>query len=173
VWRLTLIALVCLLPLGSRAQYVFEDPPELDHRDQWGLRLEPGATLFAATDVREASGRGLVGSLEVGLSRGLPHTGHEISVRVRPLLLGRPRGLLFLGGYRAYAGLDHWKTFADLDLLVPVVPGPSAGVRVGAGVMYDPTRYLGVSLSGGAFAAIGRAMVSGFDLAAGLQIRFD
>ncbi len=138
-----------------------------------GIRFEPGVMVLGKAALDGTGGWGLAAGLDLGASKGLAWCGNELSVRARLFQTGDGRGLAAIAGYRAYAGSQHWKTFADLDLMVPLAPAPAAGARLGMGLMYDPSRRLGFSLSVGAFAALGRGLVSGFDGGLGVQVRFD
>lgn len=170
---LVLLALAAAtLPRAAAAGgYHFGDALMLDHRGQWGVAVEPVYAFLSATEpagVHTGSNLGV----DLVLSHGLADTGDELAVRVRALPFGAVPGVFVIGGYRTYFGLEHWKTYADLDLLVPIVPGPAIGGRVGLGLMYDPSKRFGVSVSAGAYAAVGVVFVTGFDALVGAQLRF-
>ncbi|RMG12988.1 MAG: hypothetical protein D6729_15830 [Deltaproteobacteria bacterium] len=167
-------ALLCqtlLVPGAAQARYRFEDATAFDHRGQWGLRFESVGTYgFTVAPGNEgATGFGL--GFEAGFSRGLAYTGDELSLRLRPLVAGPLSGLALLGGYRVYFGYEHWKTFTDLDLYLPLLPSFAAGAHLAAGVLYDLGRHLGISLSVGVSAAVGTRFFATFDGALGLQLR--
>ena len=159
-----------LAPGVARAQYRFAPAPRLDHRGQWGVSLSPVVGYLSAAGKTVDSGISF--GVDLGISHGLADRGDELTLHLRPLLAGAVKGALVMAGYRTYFGLETWKTYADLQILVPVVPGPAVGARVGLGLMYDPSRRIGVSVSGGAMAAAGAVFVTGFDVMAGVQLRF-
>lgn len=165
-----LAAALCLWPVAARAQYHFAPAPHLDHRGQWGILVEPVGTYLSAAGKAVSTGASF--GVDVGVTHGLADSGDELTLMVRPLFAGAVKGALVMGGYRTYFGLEAWKTYADLQILVPIVPGPSIGARVGLGLMYDPDRRFGVAVTGGVLAAAGTVTLVGFDLLAGVQLRF-
>lgn len=168
---LLLLVLGALGPGAARAQYAFEEADDLDHRGQWGVEVAPVLAWLSATDGDRTRVGGAL-AVDVSVSRALADEGDELSLRLRAVATGPSTGAMILGGYRTYFGWSHWKTYADVEVLASLVSAPAFGGRVGLGVMYDPSRRIGVSLSGGAYAAAGFSFVTGFDALVSVQVRF-
>lgn len=162
----------CIAPLKAAHAYYFEDAGGLDHRGQWGIRIDPGITFFAMSDLHGDGGSASLYSFETGLCRGGRYTGNEISLRIRILKADFGTGIMLLSGYRLYSGMEHWKTFADIDIAAPLSPGPGIGGRLGIGAMYDFNRNFGAAISAGVFSAFGSSVYTGLDLSVGVHIRF-
>ncbi len=89
----------------------------------------------------------------------------------RSLLATPTLDLAAIAGYRAYFGMDRWKTFFDLDLIAFARPTWGLGPRIGFGVQYELTSILGVFASAAAQLGYGNAFRIDVDALIGLQLR--
>ncbi len=154
----------------------------LDHRGAVGLLLGVGGLRKDASVPIENSWRG---SVNVGVTFAFGYREQEIvivastsmtrtEVIVNAMTGERAYGFgidgILWGGYRTYFG-EEWKTFVDLDLSVGVVPGFTAGPRVGIGLMRELSSVMGLYTTLHAQLGFGSALVFRAELAVGVQLR--
>lgn len=159
----------------------------LDHRGAVGLLLGVGGLRKDASISIENTWRG---AFTVGVTFAVGFREQEIviaastsmtrtEVLVNAMTNERAYGFgidgVLWGGYRVYFG-EEWKTFVDLDLAIGVVPGFTAGPRIGIGLMYELSSVAGLYSTLSAqlgFGSTGVAMAIAFraELAVGVQLR--
>lgn len=163
------------LALAPRSAAALE--PRFDHRDEQG----PFAEVLLAHDTVAASGLSTsrwAPALRVAYGIDLTGEGDELVVgaQVRPWQADPDRRLVRAAvdvRYRAYFGIDEWKTFFEAGLWAPVASRLAIGPSVGIGAQYDFSRAGGVYAGAGFATAFGEYRVAAFTLSAGAQLRFE
>jgi hypothetical protein len=154
--------------------------PRFDHRDQQG----PLAELVLARDTVAISGKATRSSwrpaVRLAWTYDFSGEGDELHFGVESALGGTwddpERQHVLLAGdvrYRAYFGLDEWKTFFDLGLWLPVRSRVAIGPQLGIGAMYDLGRSGGIYATLGFGTGLGQARIASFTGAIGAQFRFE
>ena len=152
--------------------------PRFDHRDQSSLTAE---TLLAHDTVaitgqptrswwrpalRLAYGFDPLGDgneVFLGIQSALSSWSDPARGKVRVAIDAR---------YRAYFGLDEWKTFFELGLWAPLASRLAVGPLATLGVAYDLSRAGGFYADAGFATGLGAARIATFTLSAGGQVRF-
>jgi hypothetical protein len=168
-------AAALLLALAPAAAGALE--PRFDHRDQLG----PSVELLAVSDTVSVPGgtshTTLAPGLRIAFGMDVAGEGNELVLAAR-LAWPRPdparervRVALDLR-YRAYFGLDEWKTFLDVGLFAPLSSRLGAGPLVGLGFAYDFGRTAGLYAAASLGTAFGSARTASIAVGAGAQLRF-
>jgi hypothetical protein len=144
-----------------------------DHRDQWGVLANAGASLVIVNHPFQSGADyspGVVPALEVGASRAVSDFG-ELQLRVR--LYDNPflRPWLYIG-YRRYSDEGPVTTVFGIEAVAVTGPDWGFGLHGNFGVEWDPARWWGFNATVGAAAAVGAAFNFSFDLLGGVQFRF-
>lgn len=179
--RVNVLPVSLALVLAAASQDV-----RLDHRGAVGLLLGVGGLRKDTSSAIENTWRGsfTVGvtfpvgfrEQEIVIAASTSMTRTEVLVTMtNERIYGFGIDGVLWGGFRAYFG-EEWKTFVDLDLAVGVVPGFTAGPRVGIGLMYELSSIAGVystlSAQLGLGSAVGQlAIAFRAELAIGVQLR--
>ena len=159
----------------------------LDHRGAVGLLLGVGGLRKDTSSAIENTWRGAftvgvtfaVGFREqeivIAASTSMTRTEVLVNMSTNERAYGFGIDGILWGGYRVYFG-EEWKTFVDLDLAIGVVPGFTAGPRVGIGLMYELSSIAGLystlSAQLGLGSAFGQlAIAFRAELAIGVQLR--
>lgn len=144
----------------------------LDHAGQVGLRLAAAGEWMSsvATGANPSYIATLLG-LEGGPSVWIDEEGDELSLRAR--FVPAPRTLGFYGGFRKFAGADEWKTFLEGDVVVTSLPSWFFGLRIAAGLQWDPVRPFGAFASVGVAGEMGESFRFRFEACLGVQVRLD
>lgn len=151
--------------------------PRFDHRDEQG----PFAEVLLAHDSVAAAGLSTARwapALRLAYGVDLLGEGDELVVgaQLRPWRDDPDRRLVRAAvdvRYRAYFGLDEWKTFFEAGLWAPVVSRLAIGPSVGIGAQYDFSRAGGLYAGAGFATAFGEYRVASFTVSAGAQLRFE
>lgn len=172
-----LVAAVALAvaPAGAAAL-----EPRFDHRDQQG----PAAELVLARDTVAVAGEATRSTwrpaARLAWTYDFHGEGDELHFGITTALGAawddpeRQHVLVAADArYRAYFGLDAWKTFFDLGVWLPVRSRLAVGPLVGIGVMYDFGRGGGVFTTLGFATALGQARIASFGGSVGAQFRFE
>jgi hypothetical protein len=163
-----------LLIAHALGQYRVDIDVASDHRDQWGVLANAGASLVVVNHPLERGtdySPGVVPTLEVGGSRAISDLG-ELQLRVR--LLDNPRlRPWFYFGYRGYSGEGPLTTFFGFEGLAITGPDWGFGIHANGGLEWDPARWWGLNATLGLAAAAGPAFTFSFDALLGGQVRFE
>ena len=152
--------------------------PRFDHRDESGIALEP----ILAHDTVAVNGQpthsGWRPALRLAYDWDPLGDGNELFLGVQSALSSwsDPRRtkvrLAVDARYRAYFGLDEWKTFFELGLWAPLSSRLAVGPLATLGVAYDFSRTHGLYADVGFATGLGAARIATFTVSAGGQIRF-
>jgi hypothetical protein len=150
-----------------------------DHRDTFG----PVVSFQTAYDTIAITGRVTTStwrpSLRVAYAFAVSAEGDELMIGGDGALRSwddpdRERIQLALDlRYRNYFGSEHFKTFFDAGVWVPLRSRLAFGPLLGLGAIWDFDRAFGVYASAGFGTAFGQARIASFSGAAGLQVRFE
>jgi len=151
--------------------------PRFDHRDQWGLLAE--IDLARDSVVKDGlTNPSFRTALRLGWSLDVSGEGDELQLGASLRLGGLedPAGTRILSSvdarYRAYFGLEEFKTFVEVGLWSSLASPLSLGALVGVGVAYDPSRDWGLYVSAQFNGGYGEARVTSVGLNAGAQLRW-
>jgi hypothetical protein len=152
--------------------------PRFDHRDQAGLSLE---TLLAH-DTVAINGQPTRSfwrpALRLAYDWDPFGDGNELFLGLQPALTswsdpGRRKIRVAIDArYRAYFGLDEWKTFFEVGLWAPLSSRAAVGPLATLGVAYDLSRAGGLYADVGFATGLGAARIATFTASAGGQVRF-
>ncbi len=162
-----------LLIAQALGQYRVSIDVPSDHRDQWGVVVNLGASLV---DVNHPADKnldyapGVVPAVEVGASRAIGDLS-ELQLRVRLLDDPRLRPWLYFG-YRRYSTEGPITTLFSFEALAVTGPDWGFGLHGNAGLEWDPARWWGLNATLGLGAAAGAAFDFSFDFFLGGQVRF-
>jgi hypothetical protein len=157
-------ALAALLLAGSAGA-----EERFDHQGALFAIAAPGVGLSLASSTSSVNG-----VRWVALAGGGAALGNE---QLEAVVLGRVTGrngaleVAGLAGLRTTFGDERWKTFADFQLAVPIVPQLMAGPRFGIGVQYEVSPVAGAFCGAAVQVGLGAGLVFAADLACGLQLR--
>ncbi len=165
-------AIALALLLAASTSYV--DPPTtgLAHEEQWVLEVAPAFHYVMRSIFKGAAEAGPAFGVDLRLARGLPHSGDELGLRLRPLLLEGEFGLLAATGYRLHAGRERWKSYLELEVAMPWIGGPHLGLRLAGGVLREFGSAFAWLIEGGVVGAVGQTLLGWLEVRAALQLRF-
>jgi hypothetical protein len=162
-----------LLIAHALGQYQVAIDVPSDHRDQWGVIANLGASLVVVNHPTQAGldySPGVVPALELGASRAIGDLS-ELQLRVRLLDNPRLRPWIYFG-YRGYSGEGPITTFFSFEGLAVTGRDWGFGLHANGGLEWDPARWYGFNATLGLAAAAGAAFDFSFDALLGGQIRF-
>ena len=169
-------AVLVLAALAPAAAMGLE--PRFDHRDESGLSLE---TLLAHDTVAvngEPSRSWWRPALRLAYDWDPLGDGNELFLGIQSAISSwsdpeRQKVRLAIDArYRAYFGLDEWKTFFELGLWAPLSSRLAIGPIATLGAAYDFSRAGGLYADVGFATGLGAARIATFTASAGGQIRF-
>ena len=157
---------------ASGANYV--DPPRtgLTHADQWVVEVGPVVHYVLRSTLNGGAESAPAYGLDLRFSRGLPRSGNEVGLRLRPLLLDGAFGMVVAAGYRLHAGRERWKSHLELEVAVPWLGGLQVGLRLGGGLLRELGSSFAWLLGAGVGGGVGRAIVGWIEIRTALQYRF-
>jgi hypothetical protein len=171
------LGLALLLAAGLSPRPATALEPRFDHRDQWGLLAE--LDLARDSVVKDGlTNPSFRTALRLGWSLDVSGEGDELQLGASLRLGGLedPEGTRILAAvdarYRAYFGLEEFKTFVEVGLWASLASPKSLGALVGVGLAYDPSRDWGLYVSAQFNGGYGQARVSSVGLNAGAQLRW-
>ncbi|HYV43635.1 MAG TPA: hypothetical protein VFA20_02195 [Myxococcaceae bacterium] len=140
-----------------------------DHQGAVLALAAPGVGLSLTASSVSVNGIRWCALLGGGVALGSEH--------LEALVLGRVSGrtdaldVAALAGLRTNFGDERWKTYADLQLSVLLLPWFAVGPRFGVGIQYEASPVAGVFCGAAVLAGVGRGLIVAGDVTCGLQLR--
>lgn len=160
------LAVAPVLPSGAAAAERY------DHQGSLCAVLAPGAGFAVSSNLAAVPVPGGRWVATLGGGAALDEYGRELLLLARASGRGGALDVTALVGFRAYFGYDRVKTFADVQLAVPLAPVLFAGPRIAGGLQYELSPVAGAFCAAGVMlgARPGALLIAG-DLSCGVQLR--